>query len=170
MVSPSQRRRAVEMLQRRLGVSQRRACEIVGQHRFRQRYRPGGDRPVTGTCAPSWVSSPETIPGGGIGGHMRCCCVGGGWLTARKSSVCGARRAFGYLPSGANADARATPTLTWVCSKPSTQIVCGRWTSGSMSPPRAAASRSARCSTSSPASPSPTSSITTSTRTPPLPV
>ena len=40
MVSPSQRRRAVEMLQERLGVSQRRACEIAGQHRSTQRYGP----------------------------------------------------------------------------------------------------------------------------------
>ncbi len=35
MVSPSQRRRAVELLQQRLGVSQRRACQIVHQHRVR---------------------------------------------------------------------------------------------------------------------------------------
>ncbi len=40
MVSPPQRRRAVELLCERLGVSQRRACEIVGQHRSTQRYEP----------------------------------------------------------------------------------------------------------------------------------
>ena len=40
MVSPSQRRRAVELLQEKLGVSQRRACEIAGQHRSTQRYVP----------------------------------------------------------------------------------------------------------------------------------
>ena len=40
MVSPPQRRRAVWLLQERLGVSQRRACEIVGQHRSTQRYEP----------------------------------------------------------------------------------------------------------------------------------
>ncbi len=45
MVSPSQRRKAVEMLQGRLGVSQRRACEIVGQHRSTQRYRPKATDP-----------------------------------------------------------------------------------------------------------------------------
>jgi len=38
MVSPSSRRRAVLVLQDRLGVSQRRACEIVGRHRCAQRY------------------------------------------------------------------------------------------------------------------------------------
>ncbi len=38
MVGPPQRRRAVELLWERLGVSQRRACQIVGQHRSTQRY------------------------------------------------------------------------------------------------------------------------------------
>lgn len=36
-MSPSRRRRAVRMLQDRLGVSERRACEITGQHRSTQR-------------------------------------------------------------------------------------------------------------------------------------
>jgi putative transposase len=40
MVSPSQRRRAAHMLQGRLGLSQRRACQIVRQHRSTQRHRP----------------------------------------------------------------------------------------------------------------------------------
>lgn len=40
MVSPSQRRQAAQMLQERLGLSQRRACQIVGQHRSTQRHRP----------------------------------------------------------------------------------------------------------------------------------
>ncbi len=40
MTSPSQRRRAAVMLQDRLGLSQRRACQIVGQHRSTQRHRP----------------------------------------------------------------------------------------------------------------------------------
>ncbi len=37
-MSPSRRARAVVMLQDRLGLSQRRACRIVGQHRSTQRY------------------------------------------------------------------------------------------------------------------------------------
>ena len=45
MVSPPQRRRAVQLLQERLGVSQRRACEIVGQHRSTQRYEPAEPDP-----------------------------------------------------------------------------------------------------------------------------
>ena len=45
MVSPSQRRRAVLMLVDRLGLSQRRACLITGQHRSTQRRTPPrGDR------------------------------------------------------------------------------------------------------------------------------
>ncbi|MCY3863670.1 MAG: IS3 family transposase [bacterium] len=45
MVGPPQRRRAVEMLQERLGVSQRRACRIVGRHRSTQRYEPAEPGP-----------------------------------------------------------------------------------------------------------------------------
>jgi putative transposase len=39
-VSPARRRRAVEHLQRVLGVSQRWACRLVGQHRSTQRHQP----------------------------------------------------------------------------------------------------------------------------------
>ena len=38
MVSPTRRRAAVAYLQRRHKVSQRRACQVVGQHRSTQRY------------------------------------------------------------------------------------------------------------------------------------
>ena len=37
MVTPDRRRIAVERLQARFGVSQRRACPVVGQHRSTQR-------------------------------------------------------------------------------------------------------------------------------------
>jgi len=39
-LSPSRRRRAVCVLQDRLGLSERRACQITGQHRSSQRRRP----------------------------------------------------------------------------------------------------------------------------------
>jgi putative transposase len=39
-VSPARRRRAVAHLQRALGVSQRWACQLVGQHRSTQRHQP----------------------------------------------------------------------------------------------------------------------------------
>lgn len=45
-MSPSRRRQAVSMLIERLGVSERRACRITGQHRSSQRHQPrrGGER------------------------------------------------------------------------------------------------------------------------------
>jgi putative transposase len=39
-VSPARRRRAVQHLQRVFGVSQRWACQLVGQHRSTQRHQP----------------------------------------------------------------------------------------------------------------------------------
>ena len=55
LVSPSRRRRAVHMLQQRLGLSQRRACQIVGQHRSTQRHdpaEPDPDRDAAGPASP----------------------------------------------------------------------------------------------------------------------
>lgn len=46
-MSPARRRAAVAYLVRRYGISERRACGLVGQHRSTQRYRgvdAGGDR------------------------------------------------------------------------------------------------------------------------------
>jgi transposase InsO family protein len=40
LLSPSRRRQAVRMLQDRLGLSERRACQIAGQHRSTQRREP----------------------------------------------------------------------------------------------------------------------------------
>ena len=40
MVTPDRRRRAVTVLVERFGVSQRRACRVVGQHRSTQRREP----------------------------------------------------------------------------------------------------------------------------------
>ncbi|MHC4060458.1 MAG: IS3 family transposase, partial [Planctomycetota bacterium] len=39
LISPASKRRAVEHLCRKLGISQRRACKALGQHRSTQRYR-----------------------------------------------------------------------------------------------------------------------------------
>ena len=44
LVSPSRRRQAVRMLQDRLGLSERRACRYVGQHRSTQRHSRGRGR------------------------------------------------------------------------------------------------------------------------------
>lgn len=40
MVTPNRRRQAVQVLEDRFGVSQRRACRVVGQHRSTQRLGP----------------------------------------------------------------------------------------------------------------------------------
>jgi hypothetical protein len=59
MVSPVRRREAVEMVEDRLEVSQRRAYSTLGQHRSTQRYRPPpplvgraalGSHPALGPC------------------------------------------------------------------------------------------------------------------------
>jgi hypothetical protein len=44
LLTPERRRRAVNALQQRFGVSQRRACRVVGQHRSTQR---SPERPLT---------------------------------------------------------------------------------------------------------------------------
>jgi putative transposase len=55
LVSPSRRRWAVVMLCDRLGMSQRRACEIVGQHRSTQRHQPAGT-PISGPPTATFTS------------------------------------------------------------------------------------------------------------------
>ena len=40
MVTPNQRRRVAGMLMERFGVSQRRACRLIGQARSTQRLAP----------------------------------------------------------------------------------------------------------------------------------
>ena len=44
-MTPNRRRSAVSMLQHRFGVSQRRACKVVGQHRSTQRHTPPAPPP-----------------------------------------------------------------------------------------------------------------------------
>ena len=39
MISPARRREAVEQVQQVLGVSERRACRVIGQPRSTQRYQ-----------------------------------------------------------------------------------------------------------------------------------
>jgi putative transposase len=51
LVSPARRRRAVEHLQRVLGVSQRWACQLVGQHRSTQRHQPAEPDRDRALCA-----------------------------------------------------------------------------------------------------------------------
>ena len=41
-MSPSRRRRCIDHVRDRLGVLQRRACRVLGQHRSTQRHIPRG--------------------------------------------------------------------------------------------------------------------------------
>ena len=42
LLSPSRRRRCIDHVRDRFGVSQRRACRVLGQHRSTQRRIPRG--------------------------------------------------------------------------------------------------------------------------------
>lgn len=42
LLSPSRRRACIDHVRTRLSVSERRACQVLGQHRSTQRQRPKG--------------------------------------------------------------------------------------------------------------------------------
>ena len=64
MVTPNRKRQAVVLLQDEFGVSQRRACRVVGQHRSTQRLTPPPTPTTRSGCATGCGSSPGTGPGG----------------------------------------------------------------------------------------------------------
>ncbi len=82
LVGPARRRRAVAMLRDRLGVSERWACRVVGQHRSTQRYEPNPCRGRSGVArraaqvleAAAAVGVPPRAPspaGAGLGGESQ---------------------------------------------------------------------------------------------------
>ena len=78
LVSPSRRRQAVLMLQDRLGLSERRACRYVGQHRSTQRHEPlvaGDDAALRARAAADLAASGR---GGGIAARTSCCSMRAG--------------------------------------------------------------------------------------------
>jgi putative transposase len=82
-VSPARRRRAVEHLQRVFGVSQRWACQLVGQHRSTQRYRPAEpdrDRALRDALRQFSRAHPRW---GYRRAHAQLCA--GGWAVNRKA-------------------------------------------------------------------------------------
>ena len=42
LLSPARRRRCIEQVRDKLGISERRACRVLGQHRSTQRHIPHG--------------------------------------------------------------------------------------------------------------------------------
>ena len=133
LVSPARRRRAVEHLQQVFGVSQRWACQLVGQHRSTQRHQPAEpdrDRALRPSCA----SSAGPIRGGVIVARTPSSrSRAGGQPQGRPAAVARGRPAragqaaqapaAGHLHrAGRPAGGRAPRTM------------CGRWTTSSTRP------------------------------------
>jgi hypothetical protein len=72
-VRPSRRGRAVDVLQERLELSQRRAGAIVGQHRSTQHHERAEPDPDRGLRDRLRRFRPPSSPGGGIGEPAPCC-------------------------------------------------------------------------------------------------
>ena len=80
LLTPNRKRRAVALLRERFGVSQRRACRVVGQHRSTQRLEePAIDdeearlreflRDFLGGARGGGGGARRTTPAGGLGGQ-----------------------------------------------------------------------------------------------------
>jgi hypothetical protein len=72
MVGPARKREAVGHLQRELEMSQRRACNVVGQPRATQRHPPSPTRRKR-ACANGSTSSAGNDPVPGIGRRAASC-------------------------------------------------------------------------------------------------
>ena len=164
MVTRDRRRAAVVRLVGRFGVSERRACAVVGQHRSTQR-RPPAARADADAAYGEWLC-------GFAQSHPRW-----GWrkahdVAAREGLVTNPKRTLRLwrahhlrrpAPSAASGSASATaPPPGCGRSVPTTY---GRWTSSSTRPPLAGASSCSTSSTSTPAKRSRSTSATASTPT-----
>ena len=83
LVSPSRRRRAVLMLQDRLGLSERRACRYVGQPRSTQRHEPAARAGRRGVASGAAGVLARSGRGGGIAKPISICSMQG-WSINRK--------------------------------------------------------------------------------------
>ncbi len=136
MVTPERRRRAVVVLQERFGVSERRACRVVGQHRSTQRKpcrpRPGEEDKLRRRLR----ATPGAIPAGAGRWPIACSCGRGGASTASALGACGGRKACaGRLPAESADGGREVNG-----AGPSTRTMCGLSTSSSTRPPTAGGS------------------------------
>ncbi|BBZ02010.1 hypothetical protein MCHIJ_14470 [Mycolicibacterium chitae] len=149
-LTPNRKRSAVAALRERFGVSERRACTVVGIHRSTMRLTPA---PVTTEEAElrAWLRKFSTD-------RPRW-----GWRRAAKM----ARRAGWQVnnkrirrlwrPEGLRVPQRRRKSVSPVSASPSARChrsaptSSGRWTSSSTPPPMAAPSRCSTSSTSSPA-------------------
>ena len=167
-MTPDRRRVAVACLQERFGVSERRACRVVGQHCSTQR-RPKAPLSVAEVHLREQLRDfARTHPGlGWRKAHVVACREGlvtNPKRTRRlwRDEACNARPSA--KPNGAG-----SPTgLRHGCAS-SAPMTCGRWISSSTRPPICAASSCSTSSTSSPGRPSPSKPPTASTPTPSSP-
>lgn len=93
MVTPERRRIAVAVLVDRFGVSERRACRVVGQYRSTQRRERHPRREADLKLRAGCGRSPGSIPAGGGRPPIRSCAGKAGRSTASGSSDCGERKA-----------------------------------------------------------------------------
>ena len=133
-MSPARRRRAVEHLQRVLGVSERWACRLVGQHRSTQRHQPaepdrdralGAELRQFSRAHPRW-------------GYRRAHAVlrEQGWTVNRKAiQRLWREEGLRVRSGGASVSAWAPRPRQPTGWRPSTRTMCGRWTTSSTRPP-----------------------------------
>ena len=127
LVSPARRRRAVEHLQQVFGVSQRWACQLVGQHRSTQRHQPvepDRDRALRAELRQLSRAHPRWV-------YRRAHAVlrQQSWTVNRKAVQRLWREEGLRVPTKRRKRQRLSPPPArptgW---PPSTLITCGRWT------------------------------------------
>ena len=125
------------MLRDRLGVSERRACRYVGQHRSTQRHEPTGAAGDDQALSAQLRQISERKPRWGYRrAHARL--REQGWQVNRKRcSDCDVRKACASPRGRANAAVSARePARTPGCA-PSAPTRCGHWTTWPTRPPTA---------------------------------
>ena len=152
LLSPERRRAAVHHLQRVLGVSERFACRVTGQHRATQRHKAASTTPEDPDAAlRSWLApvrqgpSPAWVPAG-----LSRCPRRGMDCESQEDPTALARRG---LAGAATAQTQTPRHLHRAGHRqsPKPPTGCGRWTSSSTSPPTDGRSRSCRSSMNIPA-------------------
>lgn len=129
------------MLQQRLGMSQRRACRAISQPRSTQRYQPLS--PDAAAALRAWLRQFSTArPRWATGARTSRRAAPAIASTARRSSGCGARKAYACRRSDASANGWAPRRCRPTGAPPSGPTRCGPPTSSSTPPPTGGWSRS----------------------------
>ena len=137
LVSPARRRRAVEHLQQVFGVSQRWACQLVGQHRSTQRHQPvepDRDRALRQQLRAFSRAHPRW-------GYRRAHAQlrEQGWRVNRKAVQRLWREEGLRVPARRRKRQRLGTSTTpgGPAGRRASRIMCGRWTTSSTRPPTA---------------------------------